>query len=504
MKRFLTLLLAGLLLCGLLLLALPFALIQFGSPGMAAASRALLHAAVGYSDAPSTENLPVLQLAPGYQLQVYAADLGNVRFMAMTAGDDLLISRPRSGEVLLLSRDGNGDGRADEQRVLLSELRRPHGLALHDGWLYVAESNAVGKIAFDELSGMTRGRYQRIVEGLGDAGNHWTKTIGFGPDGWLYLSSGSTCNACEEADPQRATLMRLRGDGSGLEIVARGLRNSVGFDWAPWDGALYATDNGRDLLGDDFPPCELNRIEAGEFYGWPYFNARRPDPDWGARRPSALPDNRPPVHEFGAHQAPLGMTFLRHQGEGYRKAALVALHGSWNRSEPAGYKVVSLLWQADGSIVERDFVSGFLQSRQLLGRPVDVLESRDGSIFVSDDYSGRVYRISRGAGGAAEVLRPAVAGGGKPADSHYPVGRLAELSALGQSLYGQHGCDSCHRQQGMRPLTNLTARYSVAELADFFVSPTPPMPQFELSAGQREALAVYLLNVVDQPSASLE
>ncbi len=499
MKRIVKFSLVGVLLCGSLLLAAPFLLVQFGPPGMAAASRALLHAAIGYSKPSSAEVAQTLQLPAGYHLQVYADELGNVRMMAGTAAGDILVSRPRSGEVLLLSRDADGDGRADGRRSLLANLNRPQGLALRDGWLYIAESDAVGKIAFDEVSGTTAGSYQRIVEGLGDSGNHSTKSLAFGPDGWLYLSSGSSCNVCEEQDPQRATMMRLRADGSGLEIVARGLRNSVGFDWAPWDGAMYATDNGRDLLGDDFPPCELNRIERGGFYGWPYINSDRLDPDFGDKLPPELPENRPPVHAFRAHNAPLGIRFLRHQGKAYERAALVALHGSWNRSEPDGYKVVSLHWQADGRIVERDFLSGFLRSRLLVGRPVDVIEAADGGIYVSDDYAGRVYLIREGdgAGSVVESSQPPALLAPSEALAAYQDAEIEQLSRQGRALYQRYQCAACHEGDSGRRLQDLASRYRAAELADFFVSPTPPMPQFPLVEKEREALAVYLLDVVN-------
>ncbi len=171
---------------------------------------------------------------------------------------------------------------ADGQRVLLKDLDGPHGLALQDGWLYVAERSAVGRVRFDQASGQLAGNYEYLLTGLTKDGQHTTRTIGIGPDGRLYLSQGSTCNVCDEKDPRRATMMRLEPDGTGGEIHATGLRNSVGFDWAPWNGALYATDNGRDLLGDDFPPDELNRIERGAFYGWPYVNGFNVvDPDLG-------------------------------------------------------------------------------------------------------------------------------------------------------------------------------------------------------------------------------
>ncbi len=161
----------------------------------------------------------------------------------------------------------------------------------------------------------TSGAFERVVTGLPGGGNHWTRTLRFGPDGWMYVSIGSSCNVCVEKDGRRAALMRFRPDGSGEEVFATGLRNSVGFDWRPEDGQIYATDNGRDLLGDDFPPCELNRVEKGGFYGWPVANGDRvPDPDFGKGQEARIAASIPPVHGFRAHNAPLGMTFLRSRG----------------------------------------------------------------------------------------------------------------------------------------------------------------------------------------------
>jgi glucose/arabinose dehydrogenase len=252
-----------------------------------------------------------------------------------------------------------------------------------------------------------------------------------GPDGLLYVAQGSTCNVCTEQDDRRATMMRFQPDGSGGEIYATGLRNSVGFDWAPWSGDLYATDNGRDMLGDDFPPCELNLIEQGSFYGWPYFNgANLPDPDMGA---DPLADQRKPtspVHGFRPHNAPLGITFIDSTGwpDGYERIALAALHGSWNRSSPDGYKVVSLHW-TDSGIEERDFLTGFNRDGDIAGRPVDVAQGPDGAIYISDDYAGAIYRVSYGESSA--VWSPAnAAASSSRLDTQTPAWLSAVLNCM--------------------------------------------------------------------------
>ena len=440
-----------------------------------------------------------IRTVPGYQVNLFADDVPNARWLTVTRNGDVIVSQPKRGQVTLLNADLNQDGRADGQRVLIDGLQRPHGLFLYENWLYIAESNAVGRVPFDHSDGRLAGRYQRIVTGLADEGNHWTKTIGMGPDGWVYLSSGSTCNVCEEEDPQRATIMRFQPDGSDFEIYATGLRNSVGFDWSPVNGGLYATDNGRDWLGDDFPPCELNLVEKDSFYGWPYANGNRiPDPDLGVdARPEIqqkIADSRPPVHDFPAHNAPLGIQFLSSpsQADNYRDAALVALHGSWNRSTKDGYKVVSLHWNEQGDIAQKDFLWGFLSDdkEEVHGRPVAIAEDTNGNIYISDDYAGAIYRVSRGeaqSGEAAALNRPRIEAPKKP------VVIDSGAAERGAELYQRFNCASCHAQQVV--LKDLPKKYSLQTLADYFDTPTPPMPNYGFNDTQKRALAHYLMSL---------
>jgi glucose/arabinose dehydrogenase len=337
-----------------------------------------------------------LRVPEGFAIGLFADALPGVRFLRALPGGALLVTTPREGKVWILSPDRNGDGRADAARPLIEHLNKPHGLDLHDGWLYVAEGDGIGRVRIDLQTGKLGGTYERVVNGLPEGGNHWSRTVRFGPDGWMYVSVGSSCNVCIEPDQRRAALLRFRPDGQDAQIVATGLRNSVGFDWQPGTGELYATDNGRDLLGDDFPPCELNRIRLGGFYGWPFANGDRvPDPDQGAAHEQQIRESIPPAHAFGAHTAPLGIVFLRDPAlpTEWRGAALVAQHGSWNRTKKSGYKVVSLHWGADGSIAERDFLVGFEEKNEVIGRPVDVEEGEDGTIYVSDDYASVVYWV---------------------------------------------------------------------------------------------------------------
>jgi glucose/arabinose dehydrogenase len=337
-----------------------------------------------------------IRAAEGFAIGLYADGLRSARMLRFTPEGDLLVSQPGENRIALVERDADGDGRTDGIRPLLEGLTAPHGLDLHDGWLYVAETHAIGRIRFDAEARATRGALERVVSSIPAGGRHWTRTLRIGPDGRVYVSVGSSCDVCEEVDPRRAALVRYRPDGSGEEIYATGLRNAVGFDWRPGTDELYATDNGRDLLGDDFPPCELNRVERGGFYGWPYAHGDNvPDPDYGAADPERLARAIPPVHGFRAHNAPLGIAFVRgtRVPDDYRGAALVALHGSWNRTRKDGYKVVSLHWGDAGVIEERDFVVGFELDEDVIGRPVDVAEGPDGAFYVSDDYAGAIYRV---------------------------------------------------------------------------------------------------------------
>jgi glucose/arabinose dehydrogenase len=351
----------------------------------------------GVAAPPQPEIEQRMKVPAGFRVNLFADGIRNARFLRVTPAGDVLVSSPREGAVFLLERDANGDGRADGVRKLVENLDRPHGLELVGEWLYIAETGALKRVRFDAATRAVSGAPETVLAGLPVGGNHWTKSIGLGPDGWLYLSIGSTCNVCLEEEPRRATLARLQLDGSRYETYATGLRNAVGFDWRPADGALYATDNGRDLLGDGVPPCELDRIVQGGFYGWPFVNgAGMTDPDFGGQGGELEARAIPPAHAFGAHTAPLGMSFYRANAfpERYRGQAFVALHGSWNRTKKSGYKVVLLEWPDDGAaIVESDFLTGFEVEESVIGRPVDVQIGTSGELYVSDDFGGAVYRV---------------------------------------------------------------------------------------------------------------
>ena len=334
-----------------------------------------------------------LKLAAGYEVSIYATGLGKARLMQLTPSGDILLSVPPR-KVLRVLADKDGDGASDGTETLIDGLRRVHGILLDGSQLFLAEETRVLRVGYDAAAGKVTGAPEIVLDGLPGGGGHSTRTIKKGPDGKLYVSIGSSCNVCEERQPYRASLIRF-APGEAPETFATGLRNTVGFDWQPATGALYGVDNGRDWLGDDFPPCELNLIEQGRFYGWPFFNGENVrDPDVGDRAAANGVTPVAPAHGFGAHVAPLSIRFLRHQKDvAMNGTALVAQHGSWNRSKLAGYQLVALSFDGTGRITEAPFLWGFQMGGDVMGRPVDVIERDDGTIFVSDDQAGVIWRV---------------------------------------------------------------------------------------------------------------
>jgi glucose/arabinose dehydrogenase len=341
-----------------------------------------------------------LRVPPGFEIDVFAEDLKGARFLAHGPDDAVYLTIPKSGRVVALHEDGNGG--AVRVETVAEKLNRPHGIVFHDGALWVAETDGVLK--YPGYEGGRAAKAVRVVEGLPGGGNHWTRTIVFGPeDGMLYVSIGSSCNICVEDDPRRAAITRYRADGSGEMIFAGGLRNAVGLAWHPQTGDLWATHNGRDWLGDDLPPEEIvNIVVEGSNYGWPFcYGDRIPSPDEGFNEPERCPDTIGPAMTDTAHSAPLGCAFYTGDGfpEDYRGDFYVAYHGSWNRSVPTGYKVVRVEVENGEPVGIKPFVTGFLPPEgKALGRPVDILVDTDGSLLISDDAGGRVYRV-RYAGG---------------------------------------------------------------------------------------------------------
>ncbi len=336
-----------------------------------------------------------ISLPPGFTITTYAEDIPGARSLCLTPGGVLFVGSRRAGNVYAL-QDLDGDGRAEKKHIIASGLNMPNGVAFRDGALYVAEVNRI--LRFDEIeSNLTSPPKPVIIrDDLPTEQHHGWKFIRFGPDGKLYVPVGAPCNICESEDERFAAILRMDPDGSNLEIFAHGVRNTVGFDWHPDTGVLWFTDNGRDLMGDDIPPDELNRApRAGLHFGYPYCHGGDiPDPEFGEKR--SCDEFVPPAMKLGPHVASLGMRFYTGTAfpERYHKQIFIAEHGSWNRTVPIGYRV-TLVRVVNGEAVEyTPFATGWLgENGEVRGRPVDVEVMPDGSLLVSDDRADRIYRI---------------------------------------------------------------------------------------------------------------
>jgi glucose/arabinose dehydrogenase len=358
----------------------------------------LTHCGVISGKAPSffaggAHQLDEVELPPGFTVTLFAHDVEGARSLALGPEGLVFVGTRKAGKVYALV-DRDGDGVAEETKIIAQGLESPNGVAYRDGHLYVAEIARI--LRFDDIATkLDAPPKPKLVSGAfpGEEHHGW-KFIAFGPDGLLYVPVGAPCNVCDPEDERFSTIMRLKPDGSGLEIFARGIRNTVGFDWEPASGVLWFTDNGRDWLGDDRPPDELNRApRAGMHFGFPYCHGRAhadPDHDRLSCRQTV-----PPEVELDAHVAALGMRFYRGTRfpEPWRQGIFWAEHGSWNRTAPAGYRVMFVPVRDGRAGEPRVFAGGWLKGAAAWGRPVDVLELADGSLLVSDDKAGVVYRI---------------------------------------------------------------------------------------------------------------
>lgn len=335
-----------------------------------------------------------LQLPPGFHVEVLSADVPAAREMALSPGGVLYVGS-LSGAVYALKL---AQGRVVARHIVANGLDTPIGVAFHNGALYVS---AVSKILrFDAIDQHLASPPAAVIvtDRLSSEHHHGGKFIAFGPDGKLYVPTGAPCNICLKDRDHYAMIGRMNPDGSGYETFARGVRNTVGFDWQPATHELWFTDNGRDLLGDDIPSDKLNHApRAGMDFGYPYCHGGNiADPEFGANHPCS--GFTPPVVQLGAHVASLGMRF--YQGTmfpaDYRGNIFIAEHGSWNRSKKVGYRIVRIIAKPDGSAARQEvFAQGWLgPDQQVWGRPADVLPLPDGSLLVSDDLAGAIYRIT--------------------------------------------------------------------------------------------------------------
>jgi glucose/arabinose dehydrogenase len=369
--------------------------VQAGAPVIA---RLLLLLAVLLLPGGAAAQQVQLKVPPGFHVEVFAADLGGVRLMVLDPAGTLLVSVPSRGRVLALP-DRNGDGKADATNLVMDRLHQPHGLAFKDGALYIAETGRVLRFAYDPAT-MKAAQGRVAVPKLPAEGNHWTRTVVFGPDGRLYVSVGSSCNACRESDKRRAAVLRYQADGSGEQLFATGLRNAVGLAFHPGTGVLWATVNERDWRGADVPPDSVTEVKEGAHYGWPdcMTVGGKAVADRSVNRVTRCEGVTPPTVEIQAHSAPIGLAFYtgtQFPAE-YRGSLFVAYRGSWNRIVPTGYKVVRIRFQDGQPAGVEDFATGWLEGASSWGRPVDVLVGRDGALYVSDQGAGRIYRIRYG------------------------------------------------------------------------------------------------------------
>lgn len=343
------------------------------------------------------ERIAGLKLPPGFKIEKFADGLKTPRVIVVAENGTLYVSDRDEGVVTMI------DAKDATKRKVVLNKPHVHGIALHNGLLFYVTVKEIFSASI-QADG-TLGDEKKLVADLPDAGQHPNRTIAFGPDGWLYASLGSTCNECEERNPENATMVRMKPDGTGREIVASGLRNTIGFDWDPRTKALYGWDDGVDWLGDDVQPEEFNRIEAGKKYGWPYIfgdgmkNLYREVPKSSLEAWDR--DSVRPVLTWTAHASSMQFTFydgVQFPAD-YKGDAFVTMHGSWNRKPPSGYEVLRVRFENGAPKEIEPFVTGFLSEGGPSGwsrfaRPFGLAVAKDGSLYLGDDQHGIIYRIS--------------------------------------------------------------------------------------------------------------
>ena len=353
---------------------------------------------------PINETSMPLIFPGGFRVSVFTPEaIGPIRFMAFSPDGILFVSMPstqglykaRGGGAIFALPDRDQNGKADEVKTVISGLNDlPHGIAFYGGYLYVAEENAISRYPY--LNDGNVGAREVIVSNLPAGASHVSRTIGFSPSGKMYVSIGSSCNFCEETDPRRAAIVEYAPDGTQERVFAQGLRNTVGFVFHPETQDIWGTENGRDWLGDDLPPDEINIVRDGANYGWPYcYGKQVVDPAFNDAARCATTQGS--TYDLDAHSAPLGLRFVQGSQfpESWQGDLLVAFHGSWNRTEPTGYKIIRLVVQNNTIVGQQDFITGWLRpDGSKLGRPVDLIFGADGALYISDDYANIIYRVT--------------------------------------------------------------------------------------------------------------
>jgi len=333
-----------------------------------------------------------LRVPDGFKVSIFAQNLRGVRYLALGPDKAIYASQPASGLIVKLT-DRNNDGVADTTITVADGLHGPFGIAFRGDTMYVAEERDVVRLSSSGDAPVT------VVPRLPGGTGHSTRTLLFGPDGKMYVSVGSSCNLCDERDSMRAAVVQFNPDGSGGRIFAKGLRNTVGMAFNPTTGELWGNNNDRDNLGDDIPPEHVNIIKDGRNYGWPQcYLPGKPNPEYGSADCSQV---EPPAITVQAHSAPLGLAFYTGTQfpRDYRGDAFMTLHGSWNRSVPTGAKVVRVQVDSGGRRATGvdDFITGWQRpDGSRWGRPVGLLVLPDGSLLVSDDSGGKIWRVTYG------------------------------------------------------------------------------------------------------------
>lgn len=350
---------------------------------------------------PSYIQLETIKLPPGFQIEVWAEDVPDARSLAMSDDGKVIFVGNRQGKNVYALVDSNGDGKADKKHTLASGLRMPNGVAYKNGDLYVAEVSRILRFK-DIVNNLENPSYEVVYDKYPDKAHHGWKFIAFGPDGMLYVPVGAPCNICKSDEEIFASITRIDVNATHIqpEIFAHGVRNTVGFSWHPQTKELWFTDNGRDMMGDDVPDCELNHApQKGLHFGYPFWHAGDvKDPEFGdkGKDKSAYVA---PAKKLGPHVAPLGMRFYTADQfpNEYRNNIFIAKHGSWNRSKKIGYQVTRVILDDNQNPGKEEvFAEGWLNhdSQEVWGRPVDVMQLPDGSLLVSDDMANCIYKIS--------------------------------------------------------------------------------------------------------------
>lgn len=334
----------------------------------------------------------------GFSVEIFADNIPNARQLALGANGTIYAGSRKAGKVYAIT-DTNRDYQSDNTYVIAEDLRQPSGIAYQDGSLYVAAINKV--LRFDDIGQNLQNPPDPVLvtDSYPSESHHGWKFIAFGPDGKLYIPVGAPCNSCSPERDIYASITRMDPSGGGREIIAHGVRNSVGFDWHPETDELWFTDNGRDWMGDNRPPCELNHLtEKGQHFGFPYKHGSSIwDPEFGNTGKQMERSFQPPAQELDPHVAPLGMIFYTGNmfPDRFTNNILIAEHGSWNRSKKIGYRITMVTLEDGNATSYEPFIDGWLQDNDAVwGRPVDLLQLPDGSVLISDDHSGTIYRVT--------------------------------------------------------------------------------------------------------------